>query len=103
MSYLDDLNSIRNKIHKNIVFKAVSICPQFGGEILLFLNPVTITVNDHDIPTKHVLIGINCENGVILNDKDEYVQYQDIDVYSLAIIHEHIHESKLVSQNNLFI
>lgn len=87
MNYKYALTNLRDRLHREIIKEAVSIC-MIGTGIIEFNEDLEFYGSDYmGYPQKFVIMGIDCNTGLPVDKKNDLVDYKYFTVETLVIMH----------------
>lgn len=104
MSYLYSLSSLRDKLHREIVREAVNVCMIGTGIIEFTLDLEFFGTDDTGLPRKYIIVGIDCNTGVPVDIKNDFVDYKYFPVETLVKMHNIlVNQKAYTAKPDLFV
>ena len=90
MDNISKLVELKNQMQKEIIFKVVSKALDSDSSVELN-TPQEFSMNDEDgYPVSIIVIGVDCNTGKVYDNNHDFVEYKDIPVETLGVIHHMI-------------
>lgn len=87
MNYKYALSNLRDRLHREIVKEAVTVC-MIGTGIIEFNEDLEFFGSDYmGYPQKFVIMGIDCNTGLPVDKKNDLIDYKYFTVETLVIMH----------------
>jgi hypothetical protein len=98
MNNISKLIELRNKMQKEIIFKVVSKALDSDSAVELN-NPQEFSMTDESgYPVSITVIGVDCNTGKMYDNNDEFVEYKNIPIEVLGVIHHMV----VISEEYIF-
>lgn len=102
MNYSHELQEIRNRIHREIVYCAVSTYNVWDS-ILEFNTPQEFAHVADGIAARTTLVGVDAKTGCLIDDNDDVIPYEGVPLEILGVIHNMLTSKEFSLKPDLFL
>lgn len=102
MNAIQDLTSIRDRIHREIVYQAVSTY-NIWDTVIEFHKPQVYACLIDDLPARTTLVGVDGTTGQLVDINDDIVPYETVPLEILVAIHTMLLNKAFSLKPDLFV
>lgn len=104
MTYDYALMTLRDKLHREIVKEAVTVCMIGPGMIEFNLDLEFYGPDETGYPRKYIIVGIDCNTGVPVDIKNDLIDYKYFTVETLLKMHNVlVNQKAYTAKPDLFV
>lgn len=103
MDYKKQLDLIRDKVHREIVKKAVSTYNVYDDTYLELMEPVEFACYDEGVARNTKIVAIDTSKGTLISSNNYTVNYDLVPVETLIVIHKMINSNMFILKPDMFL